>query len=93
MKREYFYSYDVPRNGDYSRAERLCGHVAHVRRIVPKTSLLLERLPGQTFGDIKRAARRTLDRRRGRAVLISRTTRNVFKIDNRGNQPGIWVKV
>ena len=92
MTWKYVFSYDVPRNDDYSRAQRLCGRVANVQRIVPKTTLLLERLPGQTFADVKRATRRTPDRRQGRAVLVSRKTGNVFTMDNRGNQPGIWVK-
>ncbi|MGG5819345.1 hypothetical protein [Falsiroseomonas sp. HW251] len=66
--------------------------MAYVARETPKTTLRLDRRPGAKFADIKAAAARSLDSRRGRIVLFSTKTGRVYTLDNRGNQPGIWVR-
>ncbi|CAH0127130.1 hypothetical protein [Roseomonas sp. CECT 9278] len=88
----YFLTYDCPRGADYRRPRRELGKVAHVGRETPKTTLRLDRRPGATFADIKAAAARSLDPRKGRMMLFSTKTGRIYTLDNRGNQPGIWVR-
>ena len=88
----YFVSYDNPRAGDYRRPLRELGKVGQVERMVPKTTLRLNRRWACRFADVKAAVERSIDPRRGSAVLFSSKTGRAYTLDNRGNRRGEWVR-
>jgi hypothetical protein len=87
----YYWSYDNPKNGDYQYPTRKLRSVAAVERVAPKTTLRLKRNTGVTFQEIQDTAAQTLDRKKGRGILFSRRTGNVYVLDNRSNRKGEWV--
>jgi hypothetical protein len=89
----YFWSYDNPAKGDYRRPAREFLKIACVQRVAPKTTLRLERHRGVTFSDVKAAAARCLDGRKGRGILFSTRTGHAYVCDNARNRPGHWIRI
>jgi len=88
----YYFSFDNPKNGDYKFPLREMSKISDVEKIVPKTTLMLKRHRAVKFVQIQDAAKRSLNKKNGRGVLISAHTGYAYVIDNRGNRKGEWLR-